>query len=129
MAKILIDTNLIIRFLVNDEPQKVDRIEKFLSNKDKKVLQDTIVAEIVWVLSSFYKLPKLSIIEKIRALINTENIECNNSLLEEVFSLWEEYNISFIDAFLAAIAKQQNIRIYSYDEKFDKIKGVTRKEP
>lgn len=129
MARALIDTNLIIRFFVNDDPQKAERIEKFLRDKNKKVLLDTIIAEIVWVLTSFYKLPKVSIIEKIRALINTKSMQCNNSLLEETLALWEEYNISFIDAYLAAVGKQQSLKIYSYDEKFDKVKGVTRQEP
>lgn len=129
MARVLIDTNLIIRYLVNDNPQKTEEIEIFLRNKIKKILPDIIVAEIVWVLSSFYKLSKISVLEKVRALINIEHVQCNKILLEETISLWEEYNISFIDSYLAATGKQKHLKIYSYDEKFDKVKGITRRKP
>lgn len=130
MLRNLIDTNLIIRFLVNDNPKKVSRIEKLL--KDKKninILLDTIIAEIIWVLSSYYSLDKKEVVEKIKALIHVNTIECNSFLLNRALSLWEENNISYIDAYLAAIAELGKITLYSYDQKFASIPSITVKEP
>lgn len=130
MSKNLIDTNLIIRFLVSDDPKKVSRVEKLLKNKNNKnILLDTIVAEIIWVLSSYYSLNKPDIVEKIKALIHVDTIECNAFLLNRSLTLWEENNISYIDAYLAAVSELGNITLYTYDRKFKLISTITTKEP
>lgn len=130
MSKNLLDTNLIIRFLVNDNPQKVSRVEKLLSDENNtNILLDTIVAEIIWVLSSYYSLKKSEVIEKISALIHLDTIDCNAVLLNKALSIWEENNISYIDSYLISVAKLGNIPLFSYDNKLKSIKQVTVKEP
>lgn len=130
MSKNLLDTNLIIRFLVNDNPQKVSRIEKLLIDKNNtNILLDTIVAEIIWVLGSYYSLKKSEVIEKIRALIHVDTIDCNAVLINKALSVWEENNISYIDSYLVAVANLGNITLFSYDDKFTSISSITTKEP
>lgn len=130
MAKTLVDTNLIIRFLVNDDPEKAHRVKKVLQEaKNTNVLLDTVVAEIIWVLTSYYEQDKLSIVEKIRALIHVKTISCNNILLDRSLTVWENNNLSFIDSYIIATAETQDLKIYSYDYKFDKIPSITRLEP
>lgn len=130
MSKNLLDTNLIIRFLVNDDLQKVSRVEKLLiDTNNTNVLLDTIVAEIIWVLSSYYSLKKTEVIEKIRALIHVDNIECNAVLINKALSLWEENNISYVDSYLAAVASLGNLILLSYDDKLKAISEITVKEP
>lgn len=130
MSKNLLDTNLIIRFLVNDNPQKVSRVEKLLIDKNNtNILLDTIVAEIIWVLSSYYSLKKSEVIEKIRALIHVDTIDCNAVLINKALSVWEENNISYIDSYLVAVANLGNITLFSYDDKFKSISSIRTKEP
>ena len=107
MAKILLDTNLIIRFLVHDDPEKALRVKKVLLDyKNTNALLDTVVAEIIWVLSSYYEQDKFSIVEKIRALVHVDTIVCNKSLLDRSLTVWENNNISFIDSYIIATAEQ-----------------------
>lgn len=114
MSRNLIDTNLIIRFLVNDDPKKIALVEKLLQDKNNiNILLDTVIAEIIWVLSSYYLLDKLEIIEKVRALIHVDTIECNEVLVNRALTVWEENNISYIDAYLASVAQLGNIQLYS----------------
>lgn len=130
MVKNLIDTNLIIRFLINDDPQKVAKVEKLLKDQDNKnIILDTVIAEIIWVLNSYYNLTKSDIIEKIAALIQVNTIECNSFLIGRALSIWREYNISYIDAYLASVAELGNMTLYSYDEKFQTISTIAVKEP
>lgn len=130
MAKNLIDTNLIIRFLVNDEPKKVSRVEKLLKGKNNKnILLDTVVAEIIWVLSSYYSLEKNEIIKKIRALIHVDSIESNGFLISRALTIWGENNISYIDSYIAAVAELGNMQVYSYDKKLSTIKSIKVREP
>ena len=94
MPKNLIDTNLIIRFLVNDDLQKAARVKAILQeSKAVNILPDLVIAEIIWVLSSYYELEKASIINKIRALIHVKTIECNKTLMDQSLTNWEKYNI------------------------------------
>ncbi len=130
MSKNLIDTNLIIRFLINDDPQKVARVERLLKNKNNKnILLDTVIAEIIWVLNSYYALDKKEITYKIKALIYVESVECNAFLINRALIFWEDNNISYIDAYLAAVAELGNMSLYTYDKKLSSIKTITVKEP
>lgn len=130
MSKNLIDTNLIIRFLVNDNPAKASKVEKLLRNKNNKnILLDTVVAEIIWVLGSYYTLDKSDTIEKIKALIHVDTIECNAFLINRALTLWEEHSISYIDAYLASVAELGNMTLFTYDRKFNSIPTISTKEP
>ncbi len=130
MAKNLIDKNLIIRFLVNDDPQKVSRVEHLLREKsNKNVLLDTVVAEIIWVLLSYYSIEKEEIAEKIRALIHVDTIECNAFLINRALTIWEKNIISYIDAYLAAVAELGNMTLYTYDKRLEKISTIIVREP
>lgn len=130
MTKNIIDTNLIIRFLVNDDPQKASGVEQLLKDKSSKnVLLDTVVAEIIWVLSSYYSLDKKEIIEKIMSLIHVDTIECNAFLINRSLVVWEENSISYIDAYITSFAELGNMTIYSYDRRLSKIPNIIVKEP
>ena len=57
---ILIDANIVIRFLLNDSP-KLSRKAKAIfrqaeAGEIKLFFDEVIVAEIIWTLSSFYKM-------------------------------------------------------------------------
>lgn len=130
MSKNLLDTNLIIRFLVDDDPKKVAKVEKLLKDQNNQnILLDTVIAEIIWVLSSYYKLSKIDVIEKITALIHVDSIDCNEVLINRAMTLWQENNISYIDAYLAGVAQLGNITLYTYDKSLSSIPAIVVKEP
>ncbi len=131
MKYALIDTNLIIRYLVNDDPPKAAAVERLLKQTTcKLVLPDMVFAEIIWVLGSYYQLPKEQIVDKLRALLQVPSIAGNKAVLDKAVSLFGVQNVSFIDAYLAALAQTDKIQvIYSYDRDFDKFSGVKRQEP
>ena len=130
MSKNLIDTNLIIRFLINDDPKKVERVEKLLKDKNNtNILLDPVIAEIIWVLSSYYTLQKQDVVEKVRALIHVNTIECNEVVVNRALTIWEQHNISYIDAYIASVAELGQIQLYTYDKKFNSISLIKVREP
>lgn len=130
MQKTLLDTNLIIRFLLNDDPKKADKIGSLLIRKKHNFLiPDMVVAEIIWVLSSYYEFEKSSIIDKIKALVHLESISCSRSLLDHSLNIWERYNISFVDAYLVAVAELGGMTLYTYDKRLGKIPTIIAREP
>lgn len=129
---IILDTNLFIRYFTEDTKSQAERTEQLLKNckKDQLELPDIAIAEIVWVLLSFYQLSKEKIIEKLEGLLTLENIKMNKNLLAKTIEIFRKYSVSYIDAYLIAYSLQYgNGKFYSFDKKLDKIKEATRLEP
>lgn len=128
----LLDANIIIRYFVEDDPQKAQAFEDLLKEGREEFFVTSItVAEIVWVLSSFYELSKELVIEKIEGLLNLDTVEVENrSILFRTLKIWGEYNVDFIDAYTAAFAEERGFDgVYSYDRGLDRIEELSRFEP
>jgi len=126
----VIDCDVIVRFLTRDNIKKADRFDKFLHSGKKGKLTDVTFAEIYWLLSSFYKLSKKKILMLLESLIGHSSIVCNKKLLLMTISILKNYNISFVDAYNSSFSllKDDN-KIMSYDRDFDKLPGIKRIEP
>lgn len=126
----LLDANLIIRYLVEDDKEKTEAVEKLLKSKEKLILTDVTVSEIIWVLSSYYEVPKEEIAEKVEALLLLGCIKTNKKILFQALSFYKKLNIDWVDAYLSSFATEKKIkRIYSYDKDLDKIREINREEP
>jgi len=130
-----LDTNIFIRFLTDDVPEKVDACEeifkKAVEKQETLFTTDLVIAEIVWVLESFYELPKNEIQDKVEKILNTPNLICpHKDLILSALILYSEKNIDYIDAYNALILKENGIEeLYSYDKHYDRIDWLTRLEP
>lgn len=123
-----IDSNLILRFLLDDPG--ADKIEKLLRSNKKLILTDVTIAEIVWVLGSFYKWDRKTITNAITGLINLDSVVSDQDLFLIVLKIFKTHNVDFIDAYLAAnLIREGNGVVYSFDRDFDKIPKVKRAEP
>lgn len=126
----VIDTDVVIRFLTRDDSQKAQRFERFLESGKKGIITDVTFAEIYWTLNSFYKFPKHKILNILEALISYKSISSNKEVLMYVIKILREQTISFIDAYTIAYAAIKNdAKILSFDKGFDKIKEIKRLEP
>jgi len=125
-----LDTDVLIRFLVKDDPNKAKRFRFFLEKHKGLILTDVTVAEVFWVLNSFYQVNKTDIIDHLTTLISTPEISCNYSTLSLTLQILTTHNLSFVDAYVAASAlTSKNKTIVSFDHDFNKITGLTRHEP
>ena len=136
MKTCFIDTNLFIRYLTNDDLEKADRVDRLLdkaANSDIKLITaEIVIAEVVWVLESYYKLEKKQIAEMLRAILSTPGLDVQNGkIVENALQYYAPNNIDFVDAYIVALMQKQEITgIYSFDKKhLDRITNVTRLEP
>lgn len=86
-----------------------------------------MIAEIVWTLESFYKIPKDEIQEKVLAILGTPGLEISNAdLLLQATTWYTEKNVDFIDAYNAAWMFQHNIeKVFTFDHKhFNRFEGL-----
>ena len=131
-----LDANIFIRYLTNDDPIKADRVEKILDlaarGKERLVTTEMVVAEVVWVLESFYKLGNTTIGPMVKAILATPGLEViNGTLVEKAVEQYMEQSIDFIDGYIVAVMDRHHVsEIFSYDKKhLTRIAAIQRKEP
>jgi len=105
--RVFADTNFFLRYLTNDVPEQADAIEQLLKHAADGSLvlitNSLVIAEMVWTLESFYRLPRADVQAKIMAILNTPGLEVveAETILQAI--LWYvEKNVDYIDAFNAA---------------------------
>ena len=132
-----IDTNIFLRFLTKDDPEKAAKCRQLLQSAAEGDLKlyttDLVVAELIWVLQSpkTYNLNPAEIFEITRPLLTIKNLyfPCKN-VFPDIMELFQTEKIDYIDAYNSAIMLGRNIdTIYSYDKHFDLLPDVIRKEP
>lgn len=130
-----IDTNIFLRFLINDDPQKTAACEalfkKAIAGEELLFTTDMVIAEIIWVLESYYEINKKSVSEMVEKILNTENLICpGREIIINALAAYNEKNIDFIDAYNAYSIKIDGINeLYSYDKHYDRINWLKRIEP
>jgi predicted nucleic acid-binding protein len=135
MNKALIDSNVILRYLTKDPPKMAEAALRTLHDAQNGnislLLTPLTVAEVVWVLESFYGHSKPRIAETMSQFLFCDGLEVENlDLIVEALTLYHEKNLDFADAFLAAVALRRGPQaVYSFDQHFDRIPGITRLEP
>lgn len=130
------DTNLFIRYFTNDDKIKAAAVYDLLQKVKNKELEVTIseivVVEIVQILSSkiLYDLPRNEIRKRLKAVLLLDKLKLENkSVYLLALDLYTQYNIDFADCIIAAKVQIGNFKaLYSYDQDFDKIEGINRKE-
>lgn len=133
-ATLLLDTNVLVRFLTNDDPRKANRCAKLFRRAAKGEvvlrLSDVCLAELVWTLESYYGLDRRDIAGKISAVLNTDGFEADNeSLWLDAMRRYAESNVDLVDAYHAAKAAQEGCPVCSYDRDFDRFHDLQRVEP
>jgi predicted nucleic-acid-binding protein len=130
-----VDTNILLRFLTNDDAVKANRVLLLLKRveegKEKIITSPLVIFELIFTLDKFYKVSRDDIAETVSAIIGLEGFAVEfKTVFISALKLFADKNISFADAFNASAMKSKNIaEIYSYDTDFDKIDKIKRIEP
>lgn len=129
--KVVIDTNLLVRYLINDDQKKAEAVDNLLGKAAKGevriVIPSVVIAELVWVLESFYHLKADAILELVEAIINTSGLDvADKSTVISALRLCRSKNIDFIDAWIIEFAKERDVKtIYTFDKKhFRDMEGI-----
>jgi predicted nucleic-acid-binding protein len=95
------------------------------------LLADLVVAECVYVLESFYEVPRARVAELMRAAIALPSIETIDAdLLLRALAVYEVDRLDFAEAYLVAQAEATGVgEVVSFDRSIDRVGTVTRREP
>jgi predicted nucleic-acid-binding protein len=125
----LVDTNLIIRYLVQDDEKHAKAAGKLIDACDRGeveiVILPVVLAESVFVLESFYQRQRPDIAEVLRGLITSPGVEISESTVHlDALDRYRRTKIHFVDCLIAATAAARDMPVASLDQDFRKFADV-----
>jgi len=128
-ARRLLDTNLIIRYLVQDQERQARAAGKLFEACDRGDLVvavlPVVLAECVFVLESFYDHPRAEIAAALSGLISSPGVEINGAAIHlDALDRYRRTNLHFVDCLLAATAAAEDTPVATFDQQVRKFPDV-----
>jgi predicted nucleic-acid-binding protein len=122
-----IDTNIILRLIINEIPEQHNKSHALLSQKGVKFhIIDQVFVELEYALRMHYKFDRPIICNALQTIISQKNIVSNKELLFNTLTTYGvKLNISFVDCMLAEHATQSKASpLYTFDKKLAQLENV-----
>lgn len=133
MTNLWIDANILLRLLTGDPPEMAERAVRLAQKAERGEvtlkLLPIVVAEVSWVLNSFYGYSRSEIAQVLIPLMTTEGLLVEN--VDQVIAALKQMasvNVDFLDAYLAEIARKEGEAVVSFDRDFRRL-GIPWLEP
>ncbi|MBL7014365.1 MAG: PIN domain-containing protein [Candidatus Marinimicrobia bacterium] len=122
----LIDTNIILRFLTDDQETPLEVFDLFdRIEKNEETIECTLLVffQVIFVLKSFYKIEVREISQLMESLISIPGFFIREKrVLLNMLDIWKNQQGDIVDAYLVALSESgRNRKIYSLDKGIDKI--------
>ena len=132
-----LDTNIILRYLTKDDPTKAQRCYELFQQIKRKEIQvvtsELVLAEVVYVLASrsLYNQPRPNIRALLLPILGLPGLKlANRRACLRALDLYANSSLDFEDALsVAHIERLKITTIVSYDQDFDRVKHIHRREP
>ena len=124
----LVDTNLIVRYLVQDHEKHAKAAGKLFDACDRGdvviVVLPAVLAECVFVLESFYEHPRGDIASALGRLISSPDVEIDAAINLDALDRYRKTKVHFVDCLIAATAATESMPVASFDQDFRKFTDV-----
>ena len=125
----LIDTNVVLRYLLGDHPEFSLKAEAFMFDVSKGVkkaeILNVVIVECIYVMEKYYEIPKTEIVEKLSGILNFSGIvNPDRSEILEALLKYENSNIDIVDCILAARSSPEKV-VISFDKDMKKLNAVS----
>lgn len=124
----IVDTNVIVRFLVGDNRQQLSQAKEWFQEAEKGkrrlVIKSIVVAEACFVLESVYEKSRQEISDSFEVFLSQKWLKVEDR--DVLLGLWSLYlsNLHFVDSFLITWARLNQSEVISFDQKLlKKFKG------
>lgn len=115
MAKKIFDANMILRYLLNDNPDMYEKSKQLLKEDNVWVTLE-VIAEVVYVFRKVYAMERQIVSDKVRAF--AELVKCKESnVLDMAIDTYATQNLDFVDCVLYAYNKVDGFEIATFDKK------------
>jgi predicted nucleic-acid-binding protein len=114
---IAVDTNVLVRYVTNDDPRQAARAVALLASAEEIFIAKTVLLEVEWVLRAVYELTAKSIHRALLHILGLPNVHAEDP--EQVALALDHYErgLDFADA-LHLAANTDVEAFYTFDGKF-----------
>ncbi len=128
-----LDTNVAVRYLAGSPEEAATKATELIHGADSLYITHVILAETAYVLSSFYRIPRSTVVDALVSLISRENIQIWDGTISgavDALQLCRNSNrVSFADALLWSAARASDAPVvYTFDQSFP-VYGITVARP
>lgn len=106
MEEYIVDSNFILRYLLADNEEQFKESKNIFDQAKegdiRVTLEQSVFVEVIFVLSSFYKVPKNKIIDTMNSFISYKGIDAEKELLQDALNIYQKHNIHIVDSIVAA---------------------------
>jgi predicted nucleic-acid-binding protein len=125
----LVDTNLIVRYLVQDHEKHAKAAGRLFDACDRGeaviVVLSAVLAECVFVLESFYEHPRGDIASALGTLISSPGVEISGVAIHlDALARYRKTSVHFVDCLIAATAAAEDAPVATFDRDFRKFADV-----
>jgi len=118
-----LDTNILVRYLAQDDAKQSAIVTKLIENdydkEDFCFINHIVLCELVWVLQRAYKIEKVQIIEIIEQLLHTSQFKCQSpDIIWKALKNYKKGSADFADYLTGAINDENGCEFtLSFDKK------------
>jgi len=122
---IALDTNALVRLLVEDDAEQAAMVQELVLFAEKKSITLLILPEVlletVWVLESVYNCPRSEISKFLQALIATATFTMPDEAVIRIVVRQYQRGLDFADALITSQAKKEKaLALFSFDKNLSK---------
>ena len=122
----VVDTNVILRYLLQDDEKLYQRARAFFhrvrDGEESAFFPDSVIAECTFVLEKSYGVARDEVAARLLELIAFRGVDAQNrALLRTALSLYRSRNVDFVDAVIAATARERAWRVFSFDRDLERL--------
>lgn len=115
--KIIVDTNVVLRFLLNDDEQQAKIAHDVLTKAQTVVVALPVLCEVVWVLSQGYKMSNDKIALAIEVFLKSPKVKADRTAVKQGLALLRA-NGDFADGIIFYEGRMNGGEVFvSFDKK------------
>lgn len=126
MKEVLLDSNIFIRFFMQDVPSHFEKAKKIFEDveggKAEGFVSLLVINEVIWILENFYELKRDIYIPKFLELLSLGNVKIMEVRKEVILAILQEmpkHTFDFTDVYLFQVKGKRTI--VSFDKDFEKL--------
>jgi predicted nucleic-acid-binding protein len=122
-----VDTNILLRLLVHDDPDQQHRVREHIIKAHhaggRLFVPQVVIQELIWVLRTGRHIPKEEVVKAVDGVLSIPVWEIENGArMAKALQIYEEHNVDFTDACLAAISHEKGVEgVLSFDRDMGRI--------
>lgn len=127
---VCVDANVILRLVLADEENLYKKarslFERAEAGETTIFIDETILAECTWVLTSFYKKGRVEVVETLIRILSFDYVDnSRKDWLTEALTVYKLTNFSYADCWLMIITKRNGYQLETFDRKLKKSSHAT----